>query len=136
MTINKKIFTIIITISIISLVLLYIYLNFSSSLEKYGDINVEEAKYLIESNPNLVIVDVRTAEEYESGHIEKAINLSVANPEVLVQSLNPNDEILLYCRTANRSATAMQILRENGYDKVYNMLGGIVAWINMDYPVV
>jgi len=54
----------------------------------------------------------------------------------LLDNLNPDDEILLYCRTGSRSATAARILNENGYHKVYNMLGGITAWRNAGYTVV
>lgn len=104
---------------------------------KYGDITVKQAKRLIETKLNLVIVDVRTSLEYETGHIEGSINLCLTcYPEILLNNLNPNDEILLYCKAGMRSANAMRILKENGYYKVYNMLGGIEAWRNAGYPVI
>ena len=80
---------------------------------------------------------MRTPEEYETGYIEGAVNICVTcDAQELLVNLNPDDEILLYCRTGIRSATAARILNENGYQKVYNMLGGITAWNNAGYTVV
>jgi rhodanese-related sulfurtransferase len=52
-----------------------------------------------------------------------------------LNNLNQNDEILVYCLSGSRSALAMQILNENNYEKVFNLLGGIRAWIDSGYPV-
>jgi len=103
----------------------------------YGDISIEQARRLIETNPDLVIVDVRTPEELATGYLEGAVNLCVeCDAQLLLDNLDPNDDILLYCRTGRRSANALEILRENGYEKVYNILGGITAWVDAGYPTV
>lgn len=103
----------------------------------YGDINTEQARNLITREPDLVIVDVTTPMEYETGHIEGSVNLCVTcDMEELLNNLDPNHEILLYCRTGRRSASALRFLNENGYQKVYNMVGGIEAWRSAGYPVV
>ena len=104
---------------------------------EYGDVSVEQAKTLIEDKTELVIVDVRTIAEYEESHIEGALNICVGcYPEDILNHLNPEDEILLYCQSGLRSAVALRILFENGYPTVYNMQGGISAWINAGFPVV
>lgn len=124
-----------ITVSLAAAIAAYDYLQGKSSA--YGDIGIEEAVLLIESRPDLVIVDVRTPEEYETGYKEGAVNICVTcDAQELLDNLNPDDEILLYCRTGRRSANAARILNENGYHKVYNMLGGITAWTNAGYTVV
>ena len=103
----------------------------------YGDISIEQARRLIESNPDLVIVDVRTPEEFATGYFEGAVNLCVeCDAQLLLDNLDPNDDILLYCRTGRRSANALEILKENGYEKVYNMLGRITGWVDAGYPTV
>lgn len=82
-----------------------------------------------------LLIDVRTPEEFASGHIEGAINIPV---ESLSQRLNevPKDSALVvYCRTGNRSATAAQILVTAGYGPVYD-LGGIQAWVSAGNPIV
>jgi len=102
---------------------------------QYGDITVEQARRLTETNPFLVILDVRTGSEFEGGHIIGAINIPVDELQSRIGTLNSNDEILVYCRTGIRSSRAMKILADNGFLRVYNMLGGIEAWIEANYSI-
>ena len=136
MNVSSKLLAVfLIAVSAATAIAAYDYLQGQSST--YGDISIEQAILLIETRPDLVIVDVRTPEEYETGYIEGAVNICVTcDAQELLDNLNPDDEILLYCRTGSRSATAARILNENGYHKVYNMLGGITAWRNAGYTVV
>lgn len=90
-------------------------------------ISAEEAKEKM-SEANVVIVDVRTQEEYEVGHIENSLLIPnesiVDNP----QELDDLDAtILVYCRSGNRSAQAAKKLVELGYTQVYDF-GGIIDW--------
>jgi len=103
---------------------------------EYGDVSVEEAKTLIDSKPDLVILDVRTEAEFDDGHIEGAINIPVDDLSGRLSELNKSDELLVYCRTGNRSTTAVGILEENDYAKIYHMDGGITAWTREGYPTV
>ena len=134
MRVSRKLFIIaIVVVAVVSAT--YYYLRPPNL--SYGDISIEQARRLIETNPDLVIVDVRTPEEFATGYLEGAVNLCVeCDAQLLLDNLDPNDDILLYCRTGRRSANALEILRENGYEKVYNMLGGITAWVNAGYPTV
>jgi phage shock protein E len=82
-----------------------------------------------------ILLDVRTPEEFASGYIEGALNIPV---QVLAQNLSllPKDqEIVIYCRSGNRSAQAAEILGQNGYDAVLDM-GGIIAWQNAGYTLI
>jgi rhodanese-related sulfurtransferase len=88
---------------------------------------------MIESNPNLVILDVRTQAEYDSGHIQNATLIPVTELANRLGELDTEKEILVYCKAGGRSATASQILVDNGFSKVYNMLGGITAWMSAGY---
>jgi len=83
----------------------------------------------------LVVLDVRTQSEYDSGHIRNAKLIPHTELEGRLDELNKTDGILVYCRTGGRSSTASQILVDNGFLYVYNMLGGITAWIDEGYPV-
>ncbi len=102
----------------------------------YGDVTVQEARRLIEDKPDLVILDVRTASEYEEGHIEGAVNIPVQELSVRFDELSIEDELLVYCRTGNRSAQAVDILEDLGFTKIYRMFEGITGWIKAGYPVV
>ena len=107
-----------------------------SPIFEYGDVTVEQAKQLIEEKSNLVILDVRTVSEYDDSHIEGALNIPVQEIEGRLDELAKNDEILVYCRTGNRSFTAIEIMNAEGFTKIYHMNHGITAWIDADYPVV
>jgi len=109
--------------------------NYGLTSNGYADVNVSEAKQMIESNLDLVILDVRTVEEYNEGHIEDAILIPVSELEGRIDELDEGKETLVYCRSGVRSVTASQILVDNGFSSVYNMLGGITAWRDAACPV-
>jgi rhodanese-related sulfurtransferase len=104
--------------------------------EDYGDVSVERARELIQVRPSLVILDVRTEAEFSDSHIEGAINIPVGELEGRLGELDRDDEILVYCRTGNRSGTAVGILEGNDFTKIYHMNMGITAWISAGYPTV
>ena len=126
--------------SIILLVIsVYTYNQFlgkENSGFEYGDITIEQAKQLIEEKSSLVTLDVRTVSEYDDDHIEGAINIPVQEIEERLNELSKRDEILVYCRTGNRSSTAIDIMKANGFTKIYHMNRGITAWKEAGYPVV
>ena len=104
--------------------------------DEYGDVTVQEASNLIADKPELVILDVRTVSEFNDGHIEGAINIPVEEIANRLSELDKNDELLVYCRTGNRSATAVGILEDAGFTKIYHMHEGISVWVQRAYPVV
>jgi len=102
----------------------------------YGNVSIDTASGLIEDNPDMVLLDVRTTTEYSEGHIKDAVNIPVDTLETRLDELSQDDEILVYCRTGNRSSTAVNILEENGFTKLYHMHEGISVWIEQGYPVI
>jgi len=114
----------------------YTQVHLQSPKIGYGDVTVEDAKRLIESRPNLIILDVRTQEEYDDGHIEGALLIPVSELEDRLHELSKNSEILVYCRTGNRSSNAVNMLKRNGFTKVFHMADGITAWIKAGYDTV
>jgi len=102
----------------------------------YGDVTVAEASNLIGDKSDLVILDVRTQAEYDDGHIEGAILIPVQELPDRLGELDKGDELLVYCRTGNRSSTAVGILEDAGFTKIYHMSDGISTWISEGYPVV
>ena len=95
----------------------------------YKQISQNEAKKMIAENPNAIILDVRTPEEFEQKHIIGALLLPLEDLKEGKFELLPdkNKEILIYCRTGRRSKEAAQILADKGYANVYEF-GGIVDW--------
>ena len=94
----------------------------------YIKITAAEAKYMID-NEEVIIVDVRTQEEYDEIHIEGAILIPDTSIEKLAPGLltDKNATILVYCRSGRRSEIAAKQLIEMGYLKVYDF-GGIIEW--------
>ena len=99
---------------------------------QYCKITPQEAKKRIARNSNIVIVDVRTQEEYAQGHIPKAILLPVDQIEAASAQVgkvlpDKNAEIFVYCRSGKRAGRAAQALSAQGYTNVCS-IGGIMDW--------
>ena len=102
----------------------------------YKTISASDARTMMQSSANLMVVDVRAPEEYAQGHLEGAVNIPLSDLPLRISSLDPTRPILVYCRTGHRSAQASTILVNAGFLQVYNMDGGITAWLNSGYPIV
>jgi phage shock protein E len=81
-----------------------------------------------------LLVDVRTPEEFSSGHIAGAVNIPVQELPQRLGEVATEQPVVLYCRSGNRSAQAATILDQAGYSGVYD-LGGIGDWQSAGYPV-
>ena len=107
-------------------------LVYSCQIFESKDINVISDTQFIEiQHTDYILVDVRTIEEYESGHIQDAINFDFYSrsfqKEIL--SLDKSSSIILYCRTQNRSTKTANYLKENGYKEITVLEGGITSWV-------
>jgi len=80
--------------------------------------------------PGTVVLDVRTAAEFADGHLPAAINIDVnaADFSTKVGALDKNVPYAVYCRSGNRSATALRIMEGLGFSQAYHLGGGIGAW--------
>ena len=99
-------------------------------VDTFQQISQEEAKTIMSTNQNAVVLDVRTQEEYDSGHIKGAVLLPVdAITEETAREVIPakDTQVLVYCRSGNRSVTASKALAQLGYTEVYEF-GGINTW--------
>lgn len=97
----------------------------------------EAQELLAEPPPGLVVLDVRTPEEFDSGHIADASNLDFYEPD-FAASLDDLDKDLpyfVYCRSGNRSATTIDTMKDLGFTEVYELEGGIISWAEEGYPI-
>lgn len=92
-------------------------------------ITQEEAQQIMDSGEDIVIVDVRTEEEYAEGHIPGAICIpnETITTEMPAELPDPDQKILVYCRTGRRSGEASAKLAAMGYTDI-NDFGGITTW--------
>lgn len=104
--------------------------NFFKSTTK---ISPAEAKELLQKQ-QAVLIDVRTKEEFKSGHITKSVNIPLNLLTTMIQSKYPdkNKHIIVICHSGARSREAYFALQDLGYTKVSD-LGGIISW---PYPII
>jgi rhodanese-related sulfurtransferase len=92
-------------------------------------IPADEAMILIGDKPDLTIIDVRTAGEFQSGHLRGAVNMDISRDfSGTVSGLNRDEPYLIYCAVGGRGASALRMMGDLGFTEVYNLGGGISAW--------
>ena len=91
----------------------------------------------LQDDPEFVLLDIRTPAEVEAGHISGAVNLDFYSPAFRVDlaALNRDKVYLIYCRSGNRSGQAFNMMEDLGFERVYDLGGGIGKWIAAGYPV-
>ncbi len=92
----------------------------------------------LDASSGRVVIDVRTAEEFDEGRIRGAVLLDFRSAEFDrgLQQLDPNDKFAIYCRSGNRSGQAADAMRALGFGDVVDLDGGIVAYEAAGYSVV
>ena len=81
---------------------------------------------------NILLIDVRTSEEYKEGHIEGAINIDFYQENVFnsfFKKIDNTKPVYIYCRSGNRSRKTSNKLIEMGFVKIYDLKDGYVSWI-------
>ena len=130
-----------------------------AELTSYQNISVQQAKNMIQHSTVILLV-VRNQSEYDLGHLYDAHLIPLNSLENKTKALEPpttsdpilldiylreinsfqlashkNDTIIVYCSAGGRSANACEILIENGFSQVFNMQGGITAWLQANYEI-
>lgn len=102
----------------------------------YSDVNNLQATKII-NDDNSLILDVRSQNEFASGKISRAKNIQVDQllNKLATISDYKNKPVLVYCQSGMRSNMACRILRKSGFEQVFNLKGGVNAWVNGDLPL-
>jgi rhodanese-related sulfurtransferase len=88
----------------------------------------EELKKRLDASEKPILLDVREPWEFSICKIEGSVNISMSEPEKLINKLNANDEIIAICHHGMRSFQVCNYLENNGFNKVLNLDGGIDSW--------
>ncbi len=101
-----------------------------SASAAYANLNPDDFGQKMAQHTEGVVLDVRTADEFKTGHLPKAINANVMSNELITKAakLNKAKPVFVYCRSGARSARACKTLVNMGFTDVYNMSGGIASW--------
>ena len=102
----------------------------------YRELSAEEAWKMTLKNPPLLL-DVRTAAEYNRGYIKGAVLIPLQDLQMRTKELEmyQNQPILIYCATGNRSTTASKILLDQGFKDIMNLRMGIMGWASKGYNI-
>lgn len=98
------------------------------------EISVQQA-YNLTQNPNTVLLDVRTQEEWDEYHPANARHIPLDQLEARASELPQDKDILVICRSGNRSQSGRDILLQAGFARVTSISGGLLAWSQAGYPV-
>ncbi len=96
----------------------------------YQDLNVEEFKKGFQTEANAVIIDVRTPAELAEGQIDGHVLINVMDPTFpnKINELEKSNAYYIYCRSGSRSGQVCNYMDGLGFEKLYNLEGGIIAW--------
>lgn len=95
------------------------------------------ADFLADPPSGLVVLDVRTPEEFDSGHLADAVNLDFYEPTFAasLDSLDKDAPYFVYCRSGNRSGQTVKTMKQLGFTEIYELEGGILTWIDAGLSV-
>ena len=102
---------------------------------EYTDVTPEEAKSLIDTKADLVVIDV--SPNYDEGHLPGAVNYYVGDGSLdeVIPNLDKTKEYLVYCHVDSASINGAQKLIDAGFEKVYRLKGNYQAWIDAGHPI-
>lgn len=111
--------------------------NDAQSLDLFQSLGPIEYHNAIQSR-EIILVDVRTAQEYATGAIANAKNIDYLQDdfESKILNLDRNRPIYIYCKVGGRSGDAVEVFRKNGFHHVVNLKGGIMAWSQAKLPLI
>lgn len=110
---------------------------FNFQTTKVPEAPVEEIKKALDLHENFMLLDVRTPQEYEKGHIAASILLPLDNVSAKVTALIPDktQKVYVYCLSGSRSGQAVKTMIDLGYTNVHSMSHGLLAWRAKQYSL-
>ena len=116
-------------------------LGTKAGTQNIKEISPQEAETLIKNhtaNDDFAIIDVRTPQEYATGHIPQAINLDYRSQTFSeeIGKLDKSEAYVIYCQSGNRSGKALDVMKGLGFKEVYGITGGITQWSAEGLPIV
>lgn len=102
------------------------------------NIEVPEAEKLLKENKSVVVLDVRTPDEFKGGHIKgaKNVDFNSADFQKKLRSLDKKQPYLVHCASGGRSSKAREVMKGLGFESIYHLEGGMKAWEKAGKPVV
>lgn len=121
------------------LVIFFIAILSGSCIKGSGDDStLVSPQELAAKQDDVVLIDVRTPGEFEQGHLENSVNINIASKSFKeeVEKLDKSQPVYVYCAVGGRSAKAAKMLKEMGFEEVYDLEGGIQNWEKSGMKIV
>jgi len=101
------------------------------------EVNSKVVSVMLQKDRSLVVLDVRTADEFKEGHIIGALNIDIRREDAFarIDKLNRNVSYIVYCRTNHRSGMAVDHMMKSGFKKMYQMMDGFPGWVENKLPI-
>ena len=101
------------------------------------EVNSKQVSSMLQKDKKWIVLDVRTADEFNSGHIKGAVNIDIRQPDAFskIDKLNKNAKYIVHCRTNHRSGMAVEHMLQSGFKNIYQMMDGWSGWSTNDLPV-
>jgi len=108
-----------------------------SAKTKIDHVSARQAAEFIEKNPDTIIIDVRTPDEFATGHIKGSINIDfkASSFQDKLKSLDPNQTYIIHCRSGGRSSSSLGSFRKIGFQHIIHLDGGMMDWGKEELPV-
>tara|TARA_R100001377_G_scaffold83161_1_gene64289 strand:+ start:1065 stop:1508 length:444 start_codon:yes stop_codon:yes gene_type:complete len=102
------------------------------------DISQTELQQVMKNDHKVVVLDVRTVEEFEEGHIPSAFNIPHKELEARLAELSgaKNTQVVIYCRSGRRAEVARQVLEKSGFNQLDHLSGDFNEWSSNDLPII
>lgn len=125
----------VVAIVIVSLMLIHSLVG--EKLRGYSSISPTESTQMI-NRDDAMILDVRESNEYTTGHIINSVHIPLSALKTRISELekNKNKKVIVACRSGHRSSQACANLKKEGFEQVFNLSGGIMAWESANLPLI
>ena len=100
------------------------------------NVSAKQAQTIMQDS-SVVVLDVRTAQEYNEGHIKNAVNIDFRSQNFVseMQKLDKNTTYVMHCKSGGRSTMALDKIKDLGFKKIYHMNGGMLEWAENNLPI-
>ena len=122
-------------LALLAIIVMLIVSEIQQRLSRVKEVSPAEATRLL-NHENAIMIDMRTDKDYRDGHIANSLNVPTGNADIPA-SLNKYRErpVVVYCQRGNRSIAFCNKLSKQGFESVYNLKGGVLAWQKAELPL-
>ena len=127
----------ILVVAIVLVSLMLIHSLVGEKLRGYSSVSPTESTQMI-NRDDALIIDVRESNEYSTGHIINSVHIPLSGLKSRIKELEKHktQKLILACRSGHRSSQACATLKKEGFEQVFNLSGGVMAWESANLPLI